>query len=40
MIIRNTNGKLIEININDFVNDKEYYRKVILLMFNVSIDDD
>jgi len=29
MLYRNSDGKLVEININDYLTDKEYYKKII-----------
>jgi hypothetical protein len=29
MLYRNSEGKLVEININDYLTDKEYYKKII-----------
>ena len=40
MIVRSYDGTLVEIRINDFINDKEYYKKMILIKFNLSIPDD
>lgn len=40
MFVRSYNDRLIEIKINDFINDKEYYKKIILIKFNLSIPDD
>ena len=40
MIIRSYDGKLVEIKINDFINDKEYYKQIILIKFNLSIPED
>ena len=31
MLIRSLNGKLVEININDYLNDIEYYKEIFKL---------
>ena len=33
MIFRNSKGQLIELNILDFISDKEYYKKLISIKF-------
>jgi hypothetical protein len=32
MIFRDKNGKLVEININDYITDGEYYKKLMDLL--------
>ncbi len=31
MIYRNSKGELIEININDYINDVAYYKKILFI---------
>ena len=37
MIITNSEGNLVEININDYVIDTEYYNKIIQIIINKNI---
>ena len=34
MLYRNNNGKLIEINKRDYINDENYYKQIISTMFS------
>ena len=32
MIFRTVNGELMEININDYITDIEYYKRIMIIM--------
>lgn len=35
MIIRNKNNELIEVNINDFISDNDYYSFIMYIKFDL-----
>tara|TARA_B100000035_G_C20782450_1_gene457464 strand:+ start:422 stop:580 length:159 start_codon:yes stop_codon:yes gene_type:complete len=39
MIFRGKNNKIIIINRNNFINDNEYYNKIIEVKFNLKFND-